>query len=214
MRRRGSEADGTHKIPSSDEKTGIRVSGVHKLPSSDEKTGIRSRRCAQNSPPPMRRRGSEAEVCTKLPSSDEEGCRARVAGWWSVIAHPACAVVFLMRFHNRTPLTARRRQLRMQLTPAEALLWRHLQRAQLAGRKFRRQHSCGAYVLDFYCPLERLGIELDGAAHDHDQAQRHDEARDRFLANSGIKVLRFQNRDVIANLEGVLAEIRRHFRVG
>jgi very-short-patch-repair endonuclease len=101
--------------------------------------------------------------------------------------------------------------LRAQLTPAEALLWKHIQNAQLDGKKFRRQHSFGSYVLDFYCPRELLAIELDGAAHDHDRAQRYDQTRDRFLLRAGIKVLRFENRDVVTNLEAVLAEIRNNF---
>jgi very-short-patch-repair endonuclease len=65
--------------------------------------------------------------------------------------------------NNRPELKQIRRELRHNLTPAEATLWRCLQNKQLAGRKFRRQHSVGSYVLDFYCPSEMLAIELDGA---------------------------------------------------
>jgi len=67
-------------------------------------------------------------------------------------------------------------------------------------------------VLDFYCVAEQLAIELDGAAHDHDAGQLHDRTRDTYLERSGIRVLRFENKEVIRNLEGVLAEIARHFR--
>jgi very-short-patch-repair endonuclease len=116
-----------------------------------------------------------------------------------------------MRFYNATSRKPFRRELRAQLTSAEAALWKHLQRSQLDGRKFRRQHGVGPYVLDFYCPRERLAVELDGAAHDHEAAQSRDQIRERFLTQTGIKVLRFENRDVIENLEGVLVEIRRHF---
>ena len=117
-------------------------------------------------------------------------------------------------FHNLGSLKQRRRSLRAQLMPAEALLWKHLQHSQLESRKFRRQHSAGPYVLDFYCPAERIAIELDGAAHDHERAQANDRQRDEFLANAGIHVLRFENEQVMKNLEGVLFEIRRHFRGG
>ena len=108
----------------------------------------------------------------------------------------------------------RARQLRLTLTPAEARLWKYLQSRQLAGRKFRRQHSVGPYILDFYCPRERLAVELDGAAHDHEQAAERDEARTRYLASLGIKVVRFENRDVMSNLEGVLQVIKDCFGVG
>lgn len=116
-----------------------------------------------------------------------------------------------MRLHNRKQLKTTRRQLRQQLTPAEAKLWVTLQNSQLAGRKFRRQHSIGKYIVDFYCPSERLIIELDGAAHDHEQAWEHDRAREEFFSAKGLRVLRFENRNVMENLEGVLAMIQQHF---
>ena len=125
-------------------------------------------------------------------------------------------MVKLLRM-NRTDKPSQRplaRQLRMSLTPAEARLWKYIQNRQLAGRKFRRQHSAGPYVLDFYCPREHLAIELDGAAHDHEQAAQRDEARTRYLASLGIKVVRFENRDVMSNLEGVLQVIKDCFGVG
>jgi len=111
--------------------------------------------------------------------------------------------------HNARALKSRRRELRAQLTQAEAILWRQLQRRQLRGRKFRRQHSVGPYVLDFYCPEERLAVELDGAAHDHEQAFRRDAFRTVYLNAAGIRVVRFENRDVVRNLEGVVAAIER-----
>ena len=36
---------------------------------------------------------------------------------------------------------------------------------ELDGKKFRRQHSVGNYILDFYCPAEKIAIELDGMPH-------------------------------------------------
>ena len=63
------------------------------------------------------------------------------------------------KLHNIRPLKKNRKQLRNRLTPAEAKLWSLLKNSQLEKRKFRRQHSVGPYVLDFYCPSERLCIE-------------------------------------------------------
>jgi very-short-patch-repair endonuclease len=113
--------------------------------------------------------------------------------------------------HNAPELKSRRRELRSNLTPAEALLWRHLQRSKLHGRKFRHQHSVGPYVLDFYCPSERLAVELDGAAHDHGLAVRRDVLRTTYLVASGVRVIRFENQDVEHDPEGVLATITRCF---
>jgi very-short-patch-repair endonuclease len=116
-----------------------------------------------------------------------------------------------MRFHNIPAKKEQRRELRARLTPEESYLWSFLQRRKLRGRKFRRQHSVGPYILDFYCPEEKLAVELDGASHDHEQAQAHDGIRKMFLGRAGITVLRFENRDVRKNLEGVLLEIAKSF---
>src|SRR2546422_10308910 len=114
--------------------------------------------------------------------------------------------------HNTARLKPRRRELRRRLTIAEARLWKHLKES-LRGRKFRRQHSVGPYFLDFYCPRERLAVELDGAAHDHEAAQDRDAIRTRFLQSAGIRLVRFENRQVIENLEGVLVVIARQFTI-
>ncbi len=113
--------------------------------------------------------------------------------------------------HNAPELKSRRRELRASLTPAESLLWHHLQRSKLQGRKFRRQHSVGPFVLDFYCPAERLAVELDGGAHDHGVAIRRDVLRTTYLASTGVRVIRFENQDVVRNPDGVLASITRCF---
>ena len=118
-----------------------------------------------------------------------------------------------MLINNLLRLKPLRRKLRANLTPAEAALWKHLQKSQLDGRKFRRQHSVSSYILDFYCPTEKLAVELDGAAHDYEQAYLKDAVRDKYLKSLGITVIRFENCDVLKNLEGVLLEIKRHFKV-
>lgn len=63
--------------------------------------------------------------------------------------------------HNRKHLEQFRKDLRNNSTSAEATLWKYLKGKQL-GKKFRRQHSVGNYILDFYCASDRIAIELDG----------------------------------------------------
>jgi very-short-patch-repair endonuclease len=119
----------------------------------------------------------------------------------------------LKRLNNARRLLGRRRALRSNLTPAEATLWRELRRSSLLhGRKFRRQQSVGPYIVDFYCASEKLVVELDGAAHDSEIAADHDEARERFLRAMGLTVIRIENRNVMKNIEGVLAYVRQHFK--
>ena len=113
--------------------------------------------------------------------------------------------------HNRKYLKDNRRELRSNLTPAEAELWKYLKSGQLGGRKFRRQHSVGNYILDFYCPSERLSIELDGQIHYNSIADQVDQERDLVLQSMEIKVLRFENKDVFQQPDAVLQEISNSF---
>jgi len=113
-----------------------------------------------------------------------------------------------MRIHNAQPLKPRRKELRATMTPAEIRLWQALKHSQLNNLKFRRQHSIGPFVADFYCPAAKLVIELDGSVHDSETVQQWDKERTAYLVSLGLRVVRFENREVMENLEGVLAEIR------
>ena len=86
---------------------------------------------------------------------------------------------------------ARRRTLRRESTDAEAALWRHLRAKRFVGFKFRRQHPCGPYILDFYCAAGALAIELDGGQHFDPSVQSYDERRTAFVCRRGITMLRF-----------------------
>ena len=115
------------------------------------------------------------------------------------------------RIFNRKPLKQLRKELRNNLTPAEAILWTAIQKKQLKGRKFRRQHSIGKYIIDFYCPAEKIAIELDGAGHYTPEGSDYDEERDDYIGNLGITVLRYENRDIYNNLDAVLNDIKSNF---
>jgi very-short-patch-repair endonuclease len=104
---------------------------------------------------------------------------------------------------------ARRRALRTATTDAEAALWKHLRAKRFAGFKFRRQHPCGPYILDFYCARRNLAIELDGGQHHDLGAQRYDERRTADLAQLGVTVLRFPTDLIFRAPEAVLEEIAR-----
>ncbi|MEI6826907.1 MAG: endonuclease domain-containing protein [Desulfuromonadales bacterium] len=112
-----------------------------------------------------------------------------------------------MLLYNRPPLKSRRKELRNGSTPAEIKLWSMLQHSNLGGYKFRRQHSVGFYILDFYCPSVRLAVELDGDSHFTDDAIEYDRERTAYLNALNIKVVRFLNTDVYENLNGVCEKI-------
>jgi very-short-patch-repair endonuclease len=69
------------------------------------------------------------------------------------------------KIKNIPSLTEKRKALRNNLTSAEATLWLCLKNKQLEGKRFRRQFSIGNYIVDFYCPEQKLAIELDGQGH-------------------------------------------------
>ena len=99
------------------------------------------------------------------------------------------------------------RNLRKEQTEAEHLLWALLRDRRFLGFKFRRQHPVDPYVLDFYCHEASLGIELDGGQHNEPENEAHDRKRTEFLAQKGIRVLRFWNNEVFSETEGILRSI-------
>ena len=100
-------------------------------------------------------------------------------------------------------IVARAKELRRPLTPQEAKLWQQLRGKQLFGLKFRRQHPIHTFILDFYCHAKQLVVEIDGDSHDKPVQQCYDQARTEWLEQRGLQVIRFTNRDVEHNLEGV-----------
>jgi len=101
-----------------------------------------------------------------------------------------------------------RKQLRNSLTSAEAILWRSLKDRALLGKKFRRQTGIGRYIVDFYCPECGLVIELDGARHYSITIERYEAERTRYLESRGIRIIRFENKEVYEDVEAVLEKIK------
>ncbi len=108
-------------------------------------------------------------------------------------------------------------KLRNNATPAEQILWRHIRKKQLEGRKFLRQHAIiyetiGTehffYVPDFYCYSEKLAIELDGKIHNF--TKERDIRRDKVLKDMEITVLRIKNEE-LNNIESALDKIKKEF---
>lgn len=89
----------------------------------------------------------------------------------------------------------------------ELILWQVIRNENL-GVKFRRQFSINNFILDFYSPSLKLAIEIDGDTHyENSESRREDVIRDHELAKLGIRVLRFTNRDIMENLDGVVSKI-------
>ena len=113
-----------------------------------------------------------------------------------------------MKFLRNDPkLKQRRRELRLNQTEAEKILWAQLRNKRFYGVKFFRQYSIGPYILDFYSPKLKLAIELDGGQHNELESKDYDLVRSKYLKVKGIEVLRYWDNEVLFNMEGVLAEL-------
>jgi very-short-patch-repair endonuclease len=99
------------------------------------------------------------------------------------------------------------RRLRKRMTRHEVKLWLHLRELRKQGYHFRRQAPIDGFIVDFACYHPKLIIEIDGSQHARCTRNRRDASRDKHLAASGFGVLRFWNKDVDENLEGVLTLI-------
>ena len=113
-----------------------------------------------------------------------------------------------MEVHNKKSLLEIRKELRQESTFAEQLLWNEIRNGKLNELKFKRQHSIGNYIVDFYCAAKRLIIELDGGVHDTKEQKEKDKLRDENLREMKFTILRFTNEEVIHKMEIVLTKIK------
>ena len=97
--------------------------------------------------------------------------------------------------------------LRNTMTDAERLLWSRIRCKQLLGIQFYRQKPIGPYIVDFYGSAVQLVIEVDGSQHFEDEHRKQDEVRDCYLADAGLRVLRFDNLQVLRETDAVVERI-------
>jgi very-short-patch-repair endonuclease len=99
----------------------------------------------------------------------------------------------------------RARQLRRRMTLEESILWEALRANRLDGFHFRRQQIIDGFIVDFYCHVAGLVVELDGGIHL--QQRDYDEERDQVLSARSLRILRIPDEEVRQNLKSVLARI-------
>ena len=109
---------------------------------------------------------------------------------------------------QRTPNKSviRARELRRTMSLPEGMLWQIL-RKRPGGFKFRRQHLFGPFVVDFFCAARQLAIEVDGEVHSMGTEPVRDKNRDAFLRRQGVRVVRFDAKDVFQNMDNVVRTI-------
>ncbi|MCX5781400.1 MAG: endonuclease domain-containing protein [Elusimicrobia bacterium] len=97
--------------------------------------------------------------------------------------------------------------LRKNQTDAEKKIWSRLRNKQLFGYKFYRQYGIRNYIVDFYCPKFKLVVEIDGGQHYDEKGSLSDKKRDEYFGLMKIKVLRFNNMDILKNIDEVMTEM-------
>ena len=101
------------------------------------------------------------------------------------------------------------RQWRKNLTDSEKALWSRLRNKQLLGIQFYRQKPIGEHIVDFFAPRVKLVVEVDGSQHTLGDPVQKDRFRDGYLASLGLKVLRFNSREVLKESDAVVEAIYR-----
>lgn len=105
-------------------------------------------------------------------------------------------------------LKEKAKELKQFQTDAESYLW-HFIRARQLGVKFNRQHIIGDYIVDFVCLDKKLIIEVDGEYHNLPEQRKDDFMRTEELTKIGFNLIRFDNAEIMNNIEDVLSQIRK-----
>lgn len=114
-----------------------------------------------------------------------------------------------MKSYNKN-LKQASRDLRNNMTDAEKLLWPRLRNKQILGLQFYRQKPILNFIVDFYCPAANLVIECDGGQHFTKEGLEADQIRDKALAQLGLKVLRFDNVQVMKQIDDVVEVVYKY----
>jgi very-short-patch-repair endonuclease len=111
-------------------------------------------------------------------------------------------------FYGAKPIIFERaKELRADMTEAEQIVWKFLQKKKVMGYRFRAQHPINQFIADFYCHQLKLVIEVDGGIHKKTELKEYDINRTYELEKFGIKVIRFTNNSVFNNFQEVKNQI-------
>jgi very-short-patch-repair endonuclease len=116
-------------------------------------------------------------------------------------------VEYPMYFGAKPDIFKKANELRKLETEAEKLLWARLNKNQLLGLQFRRQHPINRFIADFYCPKIKLVIEIDGSIHELPENKEYDIGRTESLNEFGLEVIRFTNEQIVYDINNVVIKI-------
>lgn len=107
------------------------------------------------------------------------------------------------------------RELRKNSTIAENIFWEAVRNRRFLNKKFYRQYVIfydnqgkeRFFIADFYCPEEKIIVELDGGIHN--KQKNYDKIRSEFIESKSIRVIRFKNREIENSLSEVFDRLKR-----
>ncbi len=114
-----------------------------------------------------------------------------------------------MPYRNKSLLA---REFRNNPTPSEKKLWKFIRGNRVLGYSFRRQYVIAGFILDFYCPALRLGVEVDGKIHSTLKNQTYDSLREHIINQNKIRIIRFTNEQIDADVELVVRSLKNHIK--
>ena len=107
-------------------------------------------------------------------------------------------------YHYNKSLQPFAKELRENMTKAEVCLWKYVLKAgKLKGYKFRRQRPILNFITDFMCTDIMLIVEVDGITHNYDDVVEKDIKRQKDLESAGFKVIRFNDEEILIDIENV-----------
>ena len=113
----------------------------------------------------------------------------------------------------KTKLKPNARRLRKEMTDSERNLWTRLRRKQIMDVQFYRQKPLGPYIVDFYAPKAKIVVEVDGSQHIEEDVEQKDVRRDKYLKSQNLSVLRFNNLQVLKEMDSVIEIIYQTVKV-
>jgi very-short-patch-repair endonuclease len=119
------------------------------------------------------------------------------------------SIEYPMYFGATPDVFKKAKELRKYETDAEKILWTKLNRNQILGLQFRRQHPIDRFIADFYCAKIKLVVEVDGSIHELPENLDYDIGRSEIMNDFGITVIRFSNEQIINEIDTTIKKIEK-----
>ena len=111
------------------------------------------------------------------------------------------------------------RNLRKSMTCSEKLLWERLKTEKI-GFRINRQSPIYVFtedswldryiIADFYCPMKKMIIEIDGSIHNREEIYSLDIVKQKLLIQAWYNILRFKNEEIHYDINRVIVRIQQY----